>query len=224
MKASPLRLALLSGVAALAFARSASADVISGFEFSEYRTSNYYAYYQANHTLTTSLAVSPGLTLNPTSPLATGWSLERNDNLYISFTITPQTSYQVTFTDLTSDPRRVGTTDGPTSFYWGIRINEGSGYGAWTFSDVMTFGALGTFQPWDFADVTTSGSVQFGFFAYGGTNPARGASPGAETGNYEVQEISVNGSVSAVPEPSTVALCVAGAVFALVIMRRRRAA
>lgn len=224
MKTSPLRLALLSGVAALAFANVASADPISTFEYSEYRTTNYYAYYQANHTLTSSLTASAGLAMNASSPVATGWSLERNDNLYISFTITPQTGYQITLTDLTSDPRRTGSTDGPTSFYWGIRINEGSGYGTWTFSDVMTFGAAGVFHPWDFADVTTSGTVQLGFFAYGGTNPARQAGPGQETGNYEVPEIAVNGSVSAVPEPSTVALCVAGAVFALVIMRRRRVA
>ncbi len=219
MKLSPFRFAFLSGVIALTFAHTASAALISSFEYSDYRGSDFYAYYQADHTLTTSLALTPGLSFNG-NPYVNGWSPEKNINLYTSFTIKALPGYQVTLTDLTSDP--FGTT--PTTIYWGMRIDEGSGYGAWTFSDERTIGGSpGVFQPWDFADVTTTGTVQFAFFAYGAANPLI-AGPGAETGGYQEPEIVVNGSTApaAVPEPSSIALCATGSLLAFVLTRRQK--
>ena len=219
MKFSFSPLGLLSAVFALAFAPAAPAASISSFEYSDYRGSDFYAFFQADHTLTTSLALTPGLSFSG-NPYVSGWSPEKNVNLYASFTIKTLPGYQMTLTDLTSDP--FGTT--PTNIYWGMRIDEGSGYGAWTFSDERAIGGSpGVFQPWDFADVTTTGTVQFAFFAYGSANPLI-AGPGAETGGYETPEIAVNGSVSPVPEPSTIALCLAGAGLAIVLTRRNKRA
>ena len=63
---------------------------------------------------------------------------------------------------------------------------------------------------WDFADFTTTGTVEFAFF---GTAPSVNA-------QLEHSGVTVNGSVAAVPEPSS-SLLIAAAGF-LCLARRRR--
>lgn len=142
-----------------------------------------------------------------------GYSTVIDTNNYLGFTVTPEAGYQLSLTDLVSRP---GSDDGSLgSYQWGYRINTGSGFGAWTLSPVnsITPGA----KTWNFADFSTTGTVEFGFFA-NATDPSvvvKAAGPGP-TGN----ELQLNGAVvTAVPEPSAAVLACLGALAAF---RRRR--
>jgi hypothetical protein len=151
-----------------------------------------------------------------------GWATTFSDSIYAGFTVQAEPGSSITLGSLSHGG--VVTTSLVDAFRWGYRVDEGSGYGAWQFSNVISAGDPGfgsvLSKTWDFADFTTTGTVEFGFFAkqtgpddpdneiYGVANVA--------TGNIKV---ALDGSVSAVPEPSTSLL---GAIGVLALFRRRR--
>ncbi len=68
----------------------------------------------------------------------------------------------------------------------------------------------------DFADFSTTGSVEFGLFS-------AKTSTGFGYMQTPADRVNLNGSTSAVPEPSTYGLFIGAGLAALVIARRRRA-
>ena len=154
----------------------------------------------------------------------TGWTTTLDDPgypNYAGFTVEAEDGFQMTLTslELSTGVVRNGTVTQPiTSYRWGYRVDSGAGYGDWVFNskiytpaDGSSFWFTGNLKTWDFEDFTTSGKVEFGVFAtmsapaqliFSGSNP-----------------MNLNGTVSAVPEPSAALL---GALGGLALLRRRR--
>jgi hypothetical protein len=157
-----------------------------------------------------------------------GWDTTINTGKYVGFTIAPEAGYTLNLTDLSFNGSGATANYGApyviTSFQWGYRVdanNDGTFDGGWTFSPAITsadpdFTANNVARSWDFADFSSTGKVEFGFFA-------TGIDPLARAEMYRVATL--NGSVtSAVPEPSTYGMIVAAGAVALVIVRRRNKA
>ncbi|MFD0893966.1 PEP-CTERM sorting domain-containing protein [Luteolibacter ambystomatis] len=150
---------------------------------------------------------------NTTPGFYAGFGPSLNMSNYIGFTVKTTPGYQMNLTDLayivSADDASAG------SHQWGYRIDNGSGFGAWTLSPVLTNATA--IKTWDFSDFSTTGTVEFGFFAtaLATTNVVKPAA-GAPNRN----DLQLNGLVvTAVPEPSSVLLLSLGALGAF---RRRR--
>lgn len=139
-------------------------------------------------------------------------------NKYISFTVTPASGYQLQLTDLQYAMN--GSNTAPRNGRWGYTTDGGAN---WTYQADWTIlnPAPSSLATWDFADFTTSNSVEFRFWAYGATSINGGAS--AVTGTTRVANIAgddliLNGSV--IPEPATVGLVFMGLLGARILRRR----
>jgi hypothetical protein len=135
---------------------------------------------------------------------------------YINFTITPDAGYQVTYTSLQFAMN--GSNTAPSQGRWGYSINGGT---FTTFDFTLTNSASS--NTWDFADFTTSLPVEFRFWAYGTTAINGGTSAAGGTvriANVSGNDLVLNGSVAAIPEPSTYALIALG-LGALYFLRRK---
>ncbi len=148
---------------------------------------------------------------------------------YVGFTIEAEEGFQMTLTSLevsTAVVRRAGVNDPITAYLWGYRVDDGAGYGAWVFNpktytpaDGTNFWFSGRDKNWDFADFTTTGKVEFGLFG-SASGPAINGDPAQI--QFSGNPLNVNGSVSAVPEPSTYALIIIAGLAFMVVARRRR--
>lgn len=142
-----------------------------------------------------------------------GFSGSIDTNNYLGFTVRPEVGYQMTLTDFSFvQPDYSGI-----SYSWGYRI----GGGAWDmFSGEITFDGTPAFRDFVFGSpIVTTEEVEFGFFASANTLESGLV---VTLGVPNRNEIQVNGSVEAVPEPSSAILGVLGACAA--ISRRRRQA
>ena len=145
-------------------------------------------------------------------------------NKYVSFTLQASGGFEASFTSLNYVVN--GSNTAPGTGRWGFKIGSGS----FNLQDpfTMTFALPGAAATWDFADFTTTESVEFRFWVYGNAsiNAAVSAASGsARIGNIAGNDLVLNGSVAVVPEPSSVALIgLAGLGFAGYAIRRRRRA
>lgn len=147
-----------------------------------------------------------------------GWPTTIDLNNYCGFTVQAEPGNALTITDFKFSSVVGGSN--VSAFQWGYRVNDGSGFGAWTLGELYETGDTGfnfvssslNEKIWDIADFTTTGTVEFGLFAQ---------SPDTTSTLIVSQPrpLVLNGSVAAVPEPSAALLSVAGA---LVAFRRRR--
>lgn len=147
-----------------------------------------------------------------------GWSTTFDETKYAGFTVSAEPGYEMTLTDLKSSP--TVSTGSVTSFKLGYRIDNGSGFGAWTYSQTWSQGDPGfsyvsgaaNEKIWDFADITTTGTVEFGLFA-----------TSTDTVSHVIatqpRDIFLNGNIVAVPEPSALLL---SALACSGLLRRRR--
>lgn len=117
-------------------------------------------------------AVTP---LSSASPfLYKDWGTTLNPANYVGFTITPLTAAGVTATsaDFQTNPY-FGSSEG-IGYYIGYRVNDGSGFGPWVFSDFISNDSLiaNSHKPWVFpAPVTTHGVLEIGCFGIAPTTP-----------------------------------------------------
>lgn len=141
-------------------------------------------------------------------------------NNYLTFTLQASVGYEATFTSLSYNIN--GSNTGPGTGRWGYSIEGGS----FVLQDSFANQFVLANNSWDFPDFTTVGSVEFRFWAYGATsiNGAASAAGGStRIGNLAGNDLVLNGSVSVVPEPSTVGLLgLAGLGLAAHVLRRRR--
>jgi hypothetical protein len=158
---------------------------------------------------------------------STGWSTNSafNDaDDYVSFSLQASSGFEATFTSLNFVVN--GSNTAPNTGRWGYKIGAGS----FTLQDpfTLTFALPGSAVTWDFADFTTTETVEFRWWVYGATsiNGIASATTGsARIGNIAGNDLVLNGSVALVPEPSSLALVgLAGVGFAGYVLRRRRRA
>ncbi len=201
------------------------AAIISAFD---YQNSMISPWYHDSNVAVSDLTLNGGLTyvstFTPTD--VRGWtpSAVVNTAQSMSFTIEAAQGYQMELTSLKFGAAWSGNTAAEaklTNAAWGYRVDNGSGYGAWT---LYTFALLSVGEAgrpeWTFDQpviVGDGGTVEFGFFAWGATATGGRVAPKLSgTGD----DMIVNGTVSAVPEPSSLLMGLTGA---LALFRRRRA-
>ena len=140
---------------------------------------------------------------------ATSWTGAAPGTNYFEFTLTPNSGYQLSITSLTFGYR--ATSTGPTAF--AVRSNSDS-YAANLASGTITNDAA--WYSSGALSITLSGlSTATTLRIYGS-----GASAGG--GTFRVDDVTVAGSVTAIPEPSTSAAIIAVVALAGVMIRRHR--
>ena len=181
-----------------------------------------------NLTMTSGLT-RVGLTEGATSSAfgSGGWNITNTLNEsddYISFSFTPTAGYQVSITEL-SWTRLNASGTAPGTGRWGYSI----GGGAFTLQDTFAVPFASTAGNWaTIGIVNATESVEFRFWAYGATSVNAGTPGSAGSVRYNNSvagdDLVVNGSVTAVPEPSTVAFLGFSALgLCFYLWRRRRA-
>ncbi len=140
-----------------------------------------------------------------------GWTGTAPGTNYFQFTITP-TSASVTITSINFGYRESGTSTGPTNFF--IRSSADS-YSA----DLASGSLTNSDNNWHSIGAT---SVTLTFFSATTFRIyANGAS--SNTPTLRIDDLTVNGTVSAIPEPETTAVCLgAFALGAVALVRGRR--
>lgn len=167
--------------------------------------------------------VDVGMTAAANSFNSSNWditaTLATNDN-YITFSVSAAAGYQLNMTSLSYAMN--GSNTAPGTDQWGFSTDGGV---TWTMEDPFNMHqpAVSSLSNWDFADVSAT-SVEFRFWAYG-TNSIIGAtsSIGGTTriNNIAGNDLILNGTVTAVPEPSTLTMIGLGMVGMLAFARRR---
>jgi hypothetical protein len=147
-------------------------------------------------------------------------TLDESNN-YINFIFSINSGFQGTVTSLQYAMN--GSNTAPSIQQWGYRINSGS----FTLSGDLpiTNPAVSSLATWDFADfnLVAGDIVEFRFWAYGTTSINGGTSAVGGTtriANISGNDLVLNGSVSAIPEPSTYALIALG-LGSLLYLRSR---
>jgi len=143
-------------------------------------------------------------------------------NNYISFSLDASPGYEVQLTSL--DYAINGSNTGPRNGRWGYTTDSGAN---WTYQTDFTVlnPAATSLSTWDFPDFTTSGLVEFRYWAYGTQSvggTAAAATGGTDRiGNINGNDLVLNGTV--IPEPTTIALLILGVTGLRIFARRRNA-
>jgi hypothetical protein len=146
-------------------------------------------------------------------------ALATNTN-YITFTATAAAGYQLNLTSL--DYVMNGSGTAPGTDQWGFSTDSGATWIMETPFNMLNAAPTSS-SSWNFTDVSAS-SVQFRFWAYGTTSinggvPAAGGT--TRIANITGNDLVLNGTVTAIPEPSTLTLIGLGFVGMLAFARRR---
>lgn len=136
-----------------------------------------------------------------------GWTGSAPGSNYFEFTLTPASGYSVGLTSISFGSR--STSTGPTNFNFrsssdsfvgnlnsGSLINDSNWYASGSQSVSLTFSSATTFR----------------LYASGASNAG---------GTFRVDDFTVNGSVTAVPEPASVAAVFGGAALVAAMLLRR---
>ena len=140
-----------------------------------------------------------------------GWTGAAPGTNYFQFTITPSSGYSVSIASISFGYRESGASTGPTNFYIRSSVDSyGSnlGTGTLTNSDNSWHSSGNTSVTLTFTSATTVRLY------------ANSASSGTPTLRFD--DISVNGSVSAIPEPSTYAIWFGVAALGVAVAKRRK--
>lgn len=186
----------------------------------------------------TAATINPNLTatplvrsseLNPNAGAnsfnSSGWNITDTldlDEHYISFSFQAEVGYFLSVDSLTY--RMQSSNTAPNTGLWGYSINGGSFELQNEF--IISSGAGGGDGSWsNLGIVDQIGTVEFRYWQYGETSVNSGTA--ATTGTSRIRNLSgedlvVTGSVTAIPEPSTLVLVGMSALAAYGILRRRK--
>ncbi len=193
----------------------APAAILSAFDFQASKTG---VWYQDPLVTTSIITPNGGLTRAGTSPNnITGWdvspTINVNSGKSLTYDISVADGYEMTLTSFEFGCNAIGT--GATRLTlgaWGYRVDGGD----WVLNQ-FSLPSVNTFQTWTFSEtVVVRDIIEFGFFAAGATQPGGIVQA---TGQRTGDDLIVNGTITAVPEPSSLLL---GALASLAFLRRRR--
>lgn len=222
---SPLRSLSVALLCAGALSSTASGATIFAFD---YQSQPVGVWFQDEHVDTTPLSVNGGLTQpgGSTNFNVAGWDLSPTINVNspknVTFDVSVDDGYKMTLTSFRFYANRSGGASParPTVGAYGYRVDNGDGFGEWTLYN-FALGAAGTNYMWTFdAPVVVTGTIQFGFWAAGGTQAGGIASPTGNGGTGD--DMYALGTVEAIPEPSTYALIGLGAIAIWAFKRRQK--
>ncbi len=135
---------------------------------------------------------------------------------YLSFGLQANAGFNLSLTQLTFKESRSAT--GPASMSIALWVDGVLRETSFTFATTNTSStttasmSLRTFDFADLTSITATSLVQFRVYAWGGTG---------STGTLRLDDLSISGNVSAVPEPSAYAAFAGAAVLLGVIAQRR---
>jgi hypothetical protein len=140
---------------------------------------------------------------------AAAWTGTAPGSNYFEFTLTPDAGYAFSATSMTFGYRATAT--GPTNF--AVRSSADA------YASSLTSGTITGDSTWRSAGTLT--------ITLSGINTATtfrimGSGASSSLGTLRVDDVTVNGSVTAVPEPSTYAVIMGVMVLTSVVIRRRR--
>lgn len=128
---------------------------------------------------------------------------------YIQFSLTVAPGYAASITDLSFFQQGSSTVNDEFE----VRYST-DGFTGFTTrgSDAVTV-SPGASETWDFADVALSAgqTISFRWFVYGDTQ-ADGAGTPSASGTFRVDNVALNGEITLVPEPSSLAMLVFGMI------------
>lgn len=215
------KIALITSALLIAFASQASAAIVATYWAADGINSNPLQPHDYDDNVTASAASGHGsVSLDPRFS-SYGYSTTLDERNYVGFTIKPDAGYEITLSSLDfktfGSPSPISNEIAATSYHWAYRINDGAGFGSWISGKTYTsadpdFNNNFAQKNWDFADFTTTGTVEFGLFA-------AGTAGDITIVNATYDKLNVNGTVQQIPEASAVLL---GAVGSLALLRRRR--
>lgn len=140
---------------------------------------------------------------------ATSWTGGAPGTNYFEFTLTPSNGYQLNVTSLTFGYRSTAT--GPTAFAF---RSSADGY-----ATNLATGALTSDSLW-YASGTQS--ITLSGLTSGTTFRLYGSGASGAGGTWRVDDVSVAGALSAVPEPAAVGVLLGSAALAAAVWIRRR--
>ena len=165
--------------------------------------------------------IAPSAAANSFSDLSNNITATLNTNAdYITFTVAPAAGFQLNLTSLTWV--MCGSNTAPGNGAWGFSSDGGA---TWSVDQFAMTLARNT-NTFNFA-VNTTGSVEFRFWSWGtvsvngGTAAKGGTIRIAQDQANNNPELVLAGSVTAVPEPSTLSMIGFGIVGMLAFSRRR---
>ncbi len=218
---SPLRTLSLAIVIAGALSSNASADLIAAWDVQN--TPHQFADptpppwdWHDDVTVSDFLMHGSVAVYGGVSPLIyDGFSSSISFENYVGFTVTPLAGKQMTLTNLTY----IQPYQGADFYSWGYRVGDG----AWNiFTGQIALTGSSALKNFVFTQpVVTTEAVEFGFFA-ATASPSTDVYVTIDSSNRN--DIQLNGTVAAVPEPSTYALLLGAGAVALILARRRKAA
>lgn len=128
-------------------------------------------------------------------------------NNWLQFTLTAASGYQFTLDSIDLTAWRNGTGAPAT---WRFDVWDGSAWQAFDSAHTQTTSGVGTSTAVNFTDSITDDDLLIRFIAVG---------PSGGTGNIHIENLVFNGSVVAIPEPTSALL---GSIGLLALLRRRR--
>lgn len=166
--------------------------------------------------------IAPSAAANSFSDLSNNTTATLNTNAdYMTFTVAPAAGFQLNLTTLKWI--MCGSNTAPGNGAWGFSSDGGA---TWSVDQFAMALARNT-NTFDFTDFSTTSSVEFRFWSWGtvsvngGTSAKGGTVRIAQDQANNSPELILDGTVTAIPEPSTLSLIGFGILGMLAFSRRR---
>ncbi len=143
---------------------------------------------------------------------------------YVSFSLSPSDGNSITLTSF-SLTTASASNSAPNTGIFGYSLNGGTVVLSPTYSNSTS--GTSVVQTWDFTDftITATDTVEFRWYIYGATSANNGTPTSGGTSrisNLTGDDVVLNGTIAAVPEPSQYGIVIAGFLGGMIFLRRRK--